>query len=209
MIKIKRFIQLILKFFFISLLLGILTTIVVPYFGASCKKNSKIENFDVIIVLGSHANDDCTPGSILKDRVDKGIELMKSGIGRKILFTGSSVRNKCTEADAMKTYAISQGVAKINIIAETRAENTFQNAYYSVAKMKEYYYSSAAIVTSGPHNKRACTVFAKFDIDYAMFPANNPVDISKLQLFMWNFGERMILTHHIIFGYPELKQIEY
>ena len=58
-------------------------------------------------------------------------------MGKKILFTGSSVRNNCTEAEVMATYAISKGVSKTNILKETRAENTFQNAFYSVEQLKE------------------------------------------------------------------------
>jgi len=158
-------------------------------------------------VLGSPATDDCKPGSIMKDRVAKGIELLKLGIGKKILFTGSSVRNKCTEAEVMAAYAISIGVSKNHILKESRAENTYQNAFYSIAQMKKLNLKSAAIVTSEPHINRSCAVFAKFDIDYSMYSSNNPANISKFQLLFWKFGERMILTHHIIFGYPETSKI--
>jgi uncharacterized SAM-binding protein YcdF (DUF218 family) len=173
----------------------------------SCRNNSNIKKFDVIIVLGSPSSDDCQPGLIMKGRVAKGIELFKMGIGKKILFTGSSVRNNCTEAEVMATYAISNGVSETNILKETRAENTFQNAYYSFKQMKELHFTSAAIVTSEAHINRSCAVFGKFDIDYSMFPANNPANISKMQLFFWKFGERMILTHHLIFGFPEISKI--
>ncbi|NOQ91089.1 MAG: hypothetical protein GQ552_00065 [Flavobacteriaceae bacterium] len=169
----------------------------------SCKSNSNLKNFDVIIVLGSPATDDCKAGSIMKDRVAKGIELLKLGIAKKILFTGSSVRNNCTEAEAMAAYAISNGISKNDILKETRARNTYQNAYYATVHMKKLHFTSAAIVTSEPHIKRACTAFAMFDVNYSMFPANNPADISKSQLLFWKFGERMILTHHIIFGFPK------
>ena len=205
--KIKKILIGIIKFFFITLFLGVLITLVVPYLSNSCKDNSNLKKFDVIIVLGSPATDDCKAGSIMKDRVAKGIELLKLGIAKKILFTGSSVINNCTEAEAMAAYAISKGISKNHILKETRARNTFQNAYYAIAQMKKLNFESAAIVTSEPHIKRSCAVFAKFDIDYSMFPANNPSNISKLQLLFWNFGERMILTHHIIFGYPETSNI--
>ena len=205
--KIKKILIGIIKFFFITLFLGVLITLVVPYLSNSCKDNSNLKKFDVIIVLGSPATDDCKAGSIMKDRVAKGIELLKLGIAKKILFTGSSVINNCTEAEAMAAYAISKGISKNHILKETRARNTFQNAYYAIAQMKKLNFESAAIVTSEPHIKRSCAVFAKFDIDYSMFPANNPANISKLQLLFWNFGERMILTHHIIFGYPETSNI--
>ncbi len=205
--KIKKILTGILKFFFITLFLGIFITLIVPFLNNSCKNNSNLKKFDVIIVLGSPATDDCKAGSIMKDRVAKGIELLKLGLAKKILFTGSSVINNCTEAEAMAAYAISKGVSKDYILKETRARNTYQNAYYATAQMKKLNFTSAAIVTSEPHIKRSCAVFAMFDINYSMFPANNPANISKLQLLFWKFGERMILTHHIIFGFPKTSNI--
>lgn len=207
MIKIKKILKSFIKFLFITWVLGILLTLIVPFFGGSCKSNVDLKKFDVIIVLGSPASNDCKPGSIMKDRVDKGIQLLRSGVANKILFTGSSVQNSCTEAEVMSDYAISKGISKIDILTEIKAENTFQNAYYSVAQMHKLHLTSAAIVTSEPHIRRACIVFAKYDIEYKMFPANNRPDISKLQLLFWKFGERMILTHHIIFGNPEISKI--
>jgi len=204
MINIKRFILRFILFFFISTVLGILLVLIVPYFGSSCKSNSEIKKFDVIIILGNPATDDCEPGKIMKDRVAKGIELFKLGYAKKILFTGSSVRNNCTEADVMSSYAKLNGIPETSIIKEGRAENTYQNAYYSVAKMKELDFKTAIILTSKPHINRSCVAFSKFDIEYAMLGANNPVNISKAQLLFWEFGERMILTHHILFGFPKI-----
>ncbi len=207
MIKIKRIIIRLIQFFFISTALGILLILIVPYVNDSCKSNSEIKKVDIIIVLGNPATDDCKPGQIMRDRVTKGIELFNLGYAKKILFTGSSVRNNCTEADVMSTYAILNGIPETSIIKEGRAKNTYQNAFYSVAKMEELNFTSAIVITSEPHVKRSCAVFSKFDIEFAMFGANNPTDISKTQLFFWKFGERMILTHHIIFGYPKNNTI--
>ncbi|MCF6296982.1 MAG: YdcF family protein [Flavobacteriaceae bacterium] len=201
MTKIKRILIRFLKYFFIIHLLGILTIFIVPYFGNSCKSNSDLKKFDVIIVLGVPATDDCNPGSIMKDRIAKGIELFNLGYADRILFTGSSVKNNCNEADVMAEYAILNGIPETSILREKRAENTYQNAFYSVAKMKELDLISAAVVTSKPHVKRSCAVFSKFNIDFSMFGANNPNNISKMQLLLWKFIERMILSHHIIFGY--------
>ena len=207
MTKIKQVIIGTIKFLFFSLLIGILLILFIPFLNDSCKNNSTLKKFDVIIVLGSPASEDCEPGSILKDRVDKGIELFNLGLATKLLFTGSSVRNNCTEAEVMSAYAISKGNSKKDIIEETRARNTYQNAFYSSTHMKENSFETAAIVTSEAHIKRSCVAFAKFGIKYSMFSANNPSKISKLQLLFWKFGERMILTHHIIFGFPETSNI--
>jgi len=199
--KIKRIVIQLLKYFLISGILLVLTVFIVPYFNDSCKSNATIKNFDVIIVLGNPATNDCKPSSVMKNRVDKGIELFNLGYAKKILFTGSSVRNNCTEADVMATYAISKGIPISSIIKEQRAQNTYQNAYYAVAQMKGLSFTTAAIITSQPHVKRSCAVFSEFNIKYTLFGTNISNHISKTQLMLWQFGERMILTHHIIFGH--------
>ncbi len=144
MTKIKQILIHILKFFLISCIFVVLVTLLVPYFSDSCKVNSNIKKFDVIIVLGSPAIDNCEAGSIMKDRVAKGIELLKLGIGKKILFTGSSVRNNCTEAEVMEAYAIFKGISKRNILTETKAANTFPNPFYSGGTLKQLIFKSTA-----------------------------------------------------------------
>jgi len=204
-IKIKRIILNFLKYSFILFVSFNLIILLVSHFGASCKSNSEIQKYDIIIVLGIPADAGCKPGQVMKDRVLKGIELYNHGFAKNILFTGSSVRNDCFEADVMAAYAISQGISRASIIKENKAKNTFENAYFSVAKMIELNYTSAAIVTSQAHVRRSCAIFSKFDIDFTTYGANNPPDISKSQLLFWRMGERMILAHHIIFGYPEVN----
>lgn len=204
-IKIKRIILKILKYSFILFVCFNLLILLVSQLGASCKSNLEIKKYDIILVLGIPADEGCKSGQVMRDRVPKGIELYNLGFAKKILFTGSSVRNDCFEADVMAAYAISKGIPAASIIKESKAENTFENAYFSVAKMKELNYVSAAIVTSQAHIRRSCAIFSKFDIDFTTYGASNPPDISKSQLLFWKMGERMILTHHIIFGYPEVK----
>ncbi len=200
MIKIKKILLRIVKYFFISVLVVILLVLIVPYFANTCRSTDELKKFDIIIVLGNPATDDCKPTLIMKNRVDKGIELFNLGYAKKILFTGSSVRNNCTEADVMAIYAISNGIPKSSVLIEQRAKNTYENAYYSVKQMRKLNFKSAAIITSQPHVKRSCTIFSEFKIDFKLFGTNIPNHISKYQLFFWQLGERMILTHHIIFG---------
>jgi len=204
-IKITRIVLKNLKYSFILFVCFNLIVLLVSQLGASCKSNLKIKKYDIILVLGIPADEGCKPEQVMRDRISKGIELYNLGFAKKIVFTGSSVRNDCFEADVMAAYAISKGIPATSIIKENKAKNTFENAYFSVAKMKELNYTSAAIVTSQAHVKRSCAIFSKFDIDFTTYGANNSPNISKSQLLFWKMGERMILTYHIIFGYPEVK----
>lgn len=203
-LKIIKIFLKIIKYVFIVFFCINLLFLVVPIFS-KCNSNSDLKKYDVIIVLGIPANSNCKAGPIMKNRVEKGVALYKLGLAQKILFTGSSVRNSCSEADVMAEYAIAIGVPKENIIAENKALNTFENAHYSVIKMNELDFTTAAIVTSQAHVKRSCAIFSKFNIDFTTFGANTQ-NISTLQSLFWNMGEKMILTHHIIFGYPKVHE---
>jgi len=194
----------VIKFLFYSFLFINFLILIIPLlFSPSCKENKNLKIFDIIIVLGSPSKEDCTPHIIMQKRVDKAIYLFNKGIASTIIFTGSSVQNSCSEAEVMANYAMSKGIPKNSIITESNAKNTYQNAYYSLKIMKEGGFNKAAIVSSAPHIKRACIVFGKFKINYKMFAANYPDDTSQLGKLFWFMGERMILTHHLIFGFPE------
>lgn len=199
-----RIIKKLLKYFFISFVVFNFLILIIPFlFSPKCNSDISIHKYDIIIVLGSPATLDCKPSAILKDRIDKGIVLYKKGIANKILFTGSSVHNDCTEANVMSEYAILNGIPKENIVMEDRAENTYQNAFYSVAYMKKNDLKTAAIVTSLPHIKRSCIVFSKFNVKFNTFGAEKPKNTSKIGMLFWFMGERMILSHHLVFGFPD------
>jgi uncharacterized SAM-binding protein YcdF (DUF218 family) len=193
-----------IKFLFYNFLFINFLILIIPLlFSPSCKENKNLNKFDAIIVLGSPSKENCTPHIIMQKRVDKAIELFNKGIASTIIFTGSSVQNSCSDADVMAIYAMSKGIPKNSIIIENKAQNTYQNAYYSLKIIKKHSFSKAAIVTSAPHIKRACIIFGEFKINYKMFPAYYPKDTSQIDKLFWFMGERMILTHHLIFGFPK------
>jgi len=199
-----RTLKLILKFFFWSFVIINLLILIVPFlYNSKCNNNNELNKFDAIVVLGSPSKADCTPHIIMQTRVDKAIELFKKQKTKKIIFTGAAVQNVCAEADVMADYAISKGIPIDFIFRETQAKNTTENAYYVNKYIKENNFNKIAIVTSKPHVKRSCIVFGSYDFSYKMFPANYPKGISKSKKIFWFMGERMILTHHIIFGFPK------
>jgi uncharacterized SAM-binding protein YcdF (DUF218 family) len=193
----------VLKISLLLMLLSLLTINIVPSFCQECKGNSNVTQFDIIIVLGNPANDNCKPAPMMRERVNTGVELFKKGWADKILFTGSSVANQCIEADVMAEYAISLGVPDSCIIKESRAENTYQNAKYAVERLKEFNFKKAVIVTSKFHIKRSCNIFSNYDIEYSMYSSETPKDLSNLKLLIWKLRENTILTYHAIFGYSK------
>lgn len=190
----KKVYLLILFFAFFSVLFNF----ILPYLGNEGRQTDR-DAYDVIIVLGSPASDDCYPSSIMIQRVDKGLELLSKGFAPKILFTGSSVANKCVEADVMSEYAVAKGINDSTILIEPKARNTYQNAFYSVEIMKRNKFKSAAIVTSEFHKKRACAIFSNYDIEYKLFECDNPP--MGIDYIIWKIRENIILSYHTLMGY--------
>lgn len=180
-----------LRFFIIFILSCLFTINSISLFA---QKNNDARDYDLIIVLGNPANDSCKPSPIIRERVKTGVELFKKGTATRILFTGGAVKNNCNEAAVMKEYAILSGIPDSAIIVEDKAQNTYQNAFYSVLYMKTNNLTTAAIVTSQFHVKRACHIFSHYNIQYNMFFCENPADLPRIMIFIWKLREKVILA---------------
>jgi len=192
-----------LKIFFLIIIIGIIAINIIPIFSETNYGDTMLPKFDVIIVLGNPANNDCKPAQIMTSRVNEGIKLYLSNYANKIIYTGGNAANNCIEADVMADYSITKGIPDTVIIRETNAQNTYQNAYYSVKIMNNLNFKSAAIITSDFHIKRASNIFANYNISYRMFEAKIPNDISFIEKIIWHFRENIILTYHSFFGYSK------
>ena len=136
------------------------------------KKNSGC--YDCAVVCGYPANEDGEPSDILKTRVDKGIELIKSGRVKYLIFSGAAVANEFTEAEVMKKYAVSQGVSSDVIIKEEQAVSTYHNMMYVKEIMENKGFKNCVVVTNGWHLRKARHYSRKFDLDFVMEKASNP-----------------------------------
>lgn len=119
---------------------------------------------DAIIVLGCQINEDGTISDLLKSRVDKGIELYKKSISKRLIFTGGVSHRvesaSRTEASVMKEYAIAKGVNEKDIFLEDEAQDTVGNIYFvSVKLLNPNKWKDIVVVTSNFHLKRAKFLF--------------------------------------------------
>lgn len=179
---------------------GVLVTIIyfLPFVGKESTQSAK-DTYDVIIVLGNSPENDCQPSLIMKQRVEKGIELFQQGVSNKILFSGGVSVDGCVEAWIMRDIALSKGVPDSCIIMEEQSKNTYQNAFYSVRKMEKMGLKTMAIVTSEFHKKRVGNIFANYDIEYRLYSCSDPP--KSFNTLIWKIREHTILIYHTIFGY--------
>jgi len=84
---------------------------------------------DCILVLGAGLNDDGTPGWVLSRRLETGLELYRSGAGKKLIMSGDHGRTRYDEVNAMKAWAMERGVPSEDIFMDHAGFSTYESMY--------------------------------------------------------------------------------
>jgi uncharacterized SAM-binding protein YcdF (DUF218 family) len=162
--------------------------------------------FDVILVLGNPANADGSIAPIARSRVLEGIRQYRAGVAPRLLLTGGAVQNQFVEAQVMLQFARSQGVPASAVFAEGEAQNTIQNAYYSYKIMQAHDWSSALVVSSPSHLRRASLIFSHYPFAWQMHAAPWPPDYPLWKLVWFWSSETAYTSYARLFGFPNAKQ---
>ena len=96
---------------------------------------------DCIMVLGCSVRPDGTPSGMLRDRLDKGIELYEDGVSDRLLMSGDHGRKNYDEVNRMKQYAIDEGIPSGDIFMDHAGFSTYEGYFPG----EEDYYSYAAL----------------------------------------------------------------
>jgi uncharacterized SAM-binding protein YcdF (DUF218 family) len=162
--------------------------------------------FDVILVLGNPAKSDGSIGSLARARVLEGIRQYRAGVAPNLLVTGGAVQNRFVEAQVMQQFARSQGVPASAVFAEGESRNTIQNAYYSYKIMQAHNWTSALIVSSPSHLRRASLIFRNYPLEWRMDEAPWPQDCPLWKRVWFWCSEIGYTSYGRIFGFPNARQ---
>lgn len=102
-----------------------------------------IEDIDCIVVLGAGVWGE-SPSPMLRDRLDKAIELYKLGVSNKIIMSGDHGTNDYDEVNTMKEYAIENGVPSEDIFMDHAGFSTYDTVY----RVKEVFGAKKIIIIS-------------------------------------------------------------
>ncbi len=123
---------------------------------------TQLKDVDCIIIYGCLVLEDGTPCNVLKDRLDKGIELYKKGAAPKIIMSGDHSSDDYNEVAAMKQYAINAGVPSEDIFMDHEGYSTYETAY----RAKEVFGAKKVIlVTQKYHLYRAVYIAESLGIE--------------------------------------------
>ena len=113
---------------------------------------SELQDMDCILVLGCLVKDGGEPSHMLKDRLRRGVALYKAGTAPKLLMSGDHGRKDYNEVEAMRQYAIEQGVPSADIFMDHAGFSTYDSCF----RAKEIFTAKKiVIVTQEYHLYRA------------------------------------------------------
>ena len=128
----------------------------------SSHEASQLKDVSCIVVLGCQVHDDGTPSAILSDRLTRAIELYNLGVAPKIIMSGDHGRVEYDEVNAMKQYAIDNGVPSENVFMDHAGFSTYETMY----RAKEIFDAKKIIVvTQEYHLYRSLYIANKLGIE--------------------------------------------
>ena len=117
---------------------------------------------DAILVLGARVHDNGQPSGILEDRLVTGIAAYERGASDRLLMSGDHGQEDYDEVNAMKDYALTQGVPSEAVFMDHAGFSTYESLYRArdIFRVKR-----VLIVTQRYHLYRALYVAKKMGLD--------------------------------------------
>ena len=162
-------------------------------------KLDEIPEVDCILVLGAGLKDDGTPNFMLKDRLDRAIQLYEAGVSDRLLMTGDHGRENYDEVNAMKKYAVDAGVPAERVFMDHAGFSTYESMY----RAKEIFeVKSAVVVTQRYHMYRALYTARQRGIEAYGVPASDVVYGGQ---WIRDFRENFARTKDVVYNILQLK----
>jgi uncharacterized SAM-binding protein YcdF (DUF218 family) len=165
------------------------------------QSNTRRNHFDVIIVLGYPTQPDGAPSPEQRERVLEAVREYKAGEAPRVIMTGGAAHNRYVEARSMAEIAVKQQVPWQAIVEEPHAQNTIQNAYYSVKIMQANGWHSAEVISSPSHLPRASLIFRYFPIEWRMHACPWPREYWFMYPWSVYSAEAVYTSRLRIFGF--------
>ncbi|MCU0494115.1 MAG: YdcF family protein [Chloroflexaceae bacterium] len=135
----------------IAVLLGV-TYVVETTRGYRFTQAAAVPNERVALVFGAGVRANGQPSPMLADRLDAAVALYKQGQVQKLLMSGDNSRQDYNEVEAMRRYAVAQGVPAEAITLDYAGFSTYETCYRAQAI---FGVQQAVLVTQRYHLPRA------------------------------------------------------
>ena len=134
--KQKGFIRILLAAAVLCLILAAAVLGINGYVKAAAKPRlltpeeaAALEEVDCILILGCGVRPTGEPSLMLRDRLDKGLQLFALGAAPKLLMSGDHGQQDYDEVNVMTRYAADRGIASQDVFMDHAGFSTYESMY--------------------------------------------------------------------------------
>jgi SanA protein len=155
------------KFLVVTGFLGVILVFLLDFWVVTSTKNQIRELFDLddaecILVLGAGVWENNQPSPMLKDRLDRSVELFEKGVAPYLVMSGDHGQKGYDEVNVMKGYAIKAGIDSDKIYMDHAGFSTYESLY----RIKHIFKAQKIIiVTQEYHLYRALYIANSLGLD--------------------------------------------
>ena len=133
------------------------------------KDIDEIKDVDTIIVLGAKVHNDGRLSLMLKDRLDKTIEVYNKLDIKKVIVSGDSEHKDYDETTKMKEYLINNRIPEEDIVVDVYGLSTYDSIY----RLKNVYnIDKVVIITQNYHLYRSLHIANSLGIEAYGMPSS-------------------------------------
>lgn len=171
-------------------------------------KSADLAACDCIIILGTRALADGTPGPNLKSRCDWGAGLYQQGWASHIICTGGRGQDGTVESVVSKNYLVSQkAIPAQAIFVEEESHNTRENFRFAQTIVKRHQWKTCLVVTDPFHQYRSIQLARQFGLEAHRAPNfGSPAWTDWNKFLYYQVRESFSLTKFVLEGEEPVRQ---
>lgn len=153
----------------IFIIVSLINIIVLAKSSKYISNSVNYNNYDYALVLGAKVSKE-KPSLMLKDRLDKAVEVYNQNKNIKIIISGDSQNpNNYDEVSVMYNYLINKNIEESNIIKDNYGISTYDSFYRIKDTIKD---TKIIIITQKYHLYRSVFIARELDMDSVGIYAN-------------------------------------
>ena len=154
---------------------------------------------DAGVVLGAAVWGGNRPSPVLRERINKGYELLKDGTIKNIVLTGGGSPGEMTEADVAINEFLKKGVEEKYIFAENKSNSTLEQITYVNRNLyKKNNWQSIVLITDKFHLPRSRQICMFYGMNSYAMASDTP--LSTESSFYFSVKESFAIMLFWLFG---------
>jgi SanA protein len=151
-----------------SLVLLLMAPLIVFHFGLL--SSSTVTKNSTALVLGAGILDNTDPSAVLKNRLNKSIELYNNGQVKYILVSGDNRAQNYNEPRVMRNYLVAAGIPDEAIVVDFAGTRTIESCWRA---KNVFNASEIVVITQNFHLPRATYLCRQFGLQVKPLEAKN------------------------------------